>query len=156
MKKFVFPLDNVLKFKERMADHEKDILNRMRFQLHKIELEIAALQEKYSLSKLSFAKKSAVGITVPEMLVCYSYLKELETEIEKKDLCRQAAELEIAGQMKILIGLTQEQKSMETLKDKQFERYQAQVMKAEEIFIEEFVANGQIRDEGNGLQAGLK
>ena len=156
MKKFVFPLNTVLKFKERMAEHEKNLLNRLRLQMQIIAGELTALQEKYHLSKMSYAEKSAAGISVPELILCHAYLKELETEIDAKTILHQEAELAVDKQMKILIAISQEQKSMEILKDKQFGRYQAQLMKEEEIFIEEFVTNGQISAEGNGLSTGLK
>jgi len=151
MKKFVFPLDNVLKYKERVADQEKEILSRLRNSQQRLDQELQALAEKFSQAGADFARKSAAGISIPEMTVSRSYLLELETLIDEKRAALQKAEQAVAAQIRALVAISQEQKSMEMLKSKHLVRYQAQVMKNEEIFIEEFVVNAQQREEGNGL-----
>ncbi len=141
MKKFEFSLQKVLSYREQVEDNIRNehagILKRISDQeqvLAGLELEARECSQKMDAEKQNGCK-----IYVVQMYEGYLSNKTKQIERAKKIL----AELELQKEKKLeeLLSAKIDRSSIDKIKDKRKEEHSKAVMKADELFIEEFVSN---------------
>lgn len=141
MKKFSFSLQKVLEIKEQILENSKVELSNLNQDFKIIELDIKNLREKFSDINNDFNEKSSVSISVGEMSYYKIYMSSILKQIENKEEEKAILFKKIEARRQEIINKKMEISSLEKLKDKESEKYNAAFMKNEEIFIEEFVSN---------------
>ncbi len=141
MKKFNFSLQKILEIKEQILDNLKFELSNLNHQLINLDMDIKNLNNKYILMDEEFIKKSSVCITVGEITYFKMLMGSILKKIENKQEDKQIINKKIEEKRNEIISVNKEISSLEKLRDKEFEKYNALVTKSEEIFIEEFVSN---------------
>ena len=141
MKKFSFGLDTVLNFKEQVLDNLKNEHSQI---LHKIQLKETVIQDiERQISECIevFQIRKMQGASVSEFQAHDHYLQYQRNrlEIEARDLM--ILKRQEKAKRNEVVEAKKETKSIERLKDKKKERYRKEEQKADEVFIEEFVAN---------------
>nr|WP_312577373.1 flagellar export protein FliJ [Sedimentibacter sp.] len=144
MKKFYFSLQKVLEIKEQILKNLKNELNNFNQQLNSIEYEIKNLLEKYSEINKEFNEKSSVSITVGEMSYYKMYMNSMLRHVERREEDKIILNKKIESKRREIINMNIEISSLEKLKEKELLRYNEELMKSEEIFIDEFVTNSRM------------
>ena len=143
MKKFNFPLNTVLSYKQQHLDflqtEHAAILEKMRT----AEQRLAALNARYRAEQLEYREKSSMGMSITEAKFWESAFRAMERDIR-------AAEIQLEEQRKCaedkrleVVEAKKETMSIEKLKAKKRAAYQKAEAKDEEIFIDEFVSSTQ-------------
>lgn len=144
MKKFYFSLQKVLEIKEQILKNLKSELNNFNQQLKNIEYEIVSLLEKYDETNKEFNEKSSVSISVGEMSYYKMYMSSMLRYVEKKEDDKIQLNKKIESKRREIINMNIEISSLEKLREKELLKYNELLMKSEEIFIDEFVANSRM------------
>ena len=141
MKKFYFSLGTVLSYKEQILDSLKNEHAQLLQKVIHQERLIEELKQRSKEIVAQMNEANATGQNISLIRNISLYLGSLEERIrEEKErliLYRQAE----SKKKSEMILAKQEHASLEKLKEKKWEQYQAQVQKKEEQFIEEFVMN---------------
>ena len=140
MKKFKFPLDTVLSYKQQVLDairgEHAAILAEVRAQEEWVE----HLWQEYRAYSEEYRQRTETGLMVTEALMYQTGLRSIEQEIqretEKLDPLR-AKEEEKRAQV---VEAKKDTSSIEKLREKKLDAYQKDAAKSEEQFIEEFVS----------------
>lgn len=140
MKKFKFPLDTVLSYKQQVLDairgEHAAILAEVRAQEEWVE----HLWQEYRAYSEEYRQRTETGLMVTEALMYQTGLRSIEQEIqretEKLDALR-AKEEEKRAQV---VEAKKDTSSIEKLREKKLDAYQKDAVKSEEQFIEEFVS----------------
>lgn len=141
MKKFSFPLDTVLNYKDQALDNLKSehaqILARVVQQENKINL--MAGQRNAACAR--FKEEAQTGIFINAMREYETYI----THMEKKILTEQGVLLTLKRKEEQkraqVVEARKEKASIEKLKEKKLTLYNKEAQRSEELFIEEFVSN---------------
>ena len=144
MKKFTFSLERLLSYKEQVFEAELTALAEMRALLASLEEELERLRAEGAQRAAEFRAKAQRGIPVAEAQSHKRYMTMLDAAIAQQqqqiEMQRQAAErqAEKVRQAKIEIS------AMEKLRERKLEEHNQGAAKAEEVFIDEFVANAKV------------
>lgn len=141
MKKFSFPLNSVLRYKDQILNSLKNEYGIIVMEVSKQQEKIRNLNLRYKEMNEEFNSKKVCGIAVHEIHCYESYLRSLEKEIEKELFALQDLKKAEEEKQKEVINAKVESASIVKLKDKKLEAYKKEVQKNEELFIEEFVSN---------------
>ena len=141
MKKFFFPLDTVLRYKEQVLDSLKGEHARILAKIRECENAIDELEHEYSLRAAEFQQNKMNGMKINEMHTYENYFDSLRLKIRRKQeqLARLREQEEI--KRKEVVEAKKETSSIEKLKEKKREAYHKEEAKSEELFIEEFVSS---------------
>jgi len=145
MKKFSFSLQKVLHLKEMQLENEMHVLSNLQHRHRLLTEELNQLTQHYQTTRQRHLASSAAGMPVHQLRSEQYYLKSLQQDIRQKNMQIERCLQEIASQVKKLVALRAEKISLEKLREKKFQEYQKKEQKANELFIEEFVANVQRR-----------
>lgn len=145
VKKFSFPLDNVLNYKKQLLDslmnEHANILAEIRTQ----ELLIEAVIEQYESCGKELKERQRQGITVMDIYAYENYMDVLAYRIKKEQevlaLIKKKEEMKRAQ----VVEAKKESASIEHLREKKIDVYNQALQKEEELLIEEFVANSRNR-----------
>lgn len=141
MKKFAFSLQKLLDYKEQMFDIEMTVLADMRAVLTRLEQELAEMKDDQNSRAAQLRQKMMRGIPAIEMETHKNYLTMLDFSIKQKAQQIEMQKVVIDKQADKVREAKIEISTMEKLKERKLEEYNHAAGKAEEIFIEEFVAN---------------
>lgn len=142
MKKFQFPLDTVLNYKNQVLDNLQNEHAQIIKNLMEAEKKLAALEEETNVWIHEFEVKRQEGITVQEIGTYEKYLYNLHLKIKmQKEVIAQLEERKEKKRQEVVEAKTNTA-SIEKLKEKKQTQYVHQVQKEEEQFIEEFVSYG--------------
>ena len=141
MKKFNFPLDTVLNYKDQALDNLKSehalILARVAQQENKINV----LEKQRNDACSRFKEEAQAGISINAMREYETYI----THMEKKILLEQGVLLTLKRKEEQkrfqVVEARKEKASIEKLKEKKLTLYNKEMQRSEELFIEEFVSN---------------
>lgn len=144
MKKFNFSLQKILEIKEQLLENLKIELSNLNHEYNNIEILIENLKDKFKNTDEKYVKKTYKSITSGEMqyykMLMDGILKQLGNKEKEKDMLLK----KIAGKRQEIINMNIEISSLEKLKEKELEKYNKEIIRKEEIFIEEFVSNKSI------------
>jgi len=138
MKKFFFSLQFLLDYRKRREESLKKELAKMIAKEEKEKEVLEKLQEKLLFwQKQLEEKKKEERISIPMMLVYYSYLEELLIQIKKQVEKIENISLEKERLQKKLLQATKDRKIVEEIKEKRWEEFILQQKKLEQKFIDE-------------------
>ncbi|MEG1801578.1 MAG: flagellar export protein FliJ [Oscillospiraceae bacterium] len=141
MKKFSFSLEAVHRFKGQILD---SLLNEMAIisaEVIKQEKVIQTKNDIYKQSNCEFNEKNRIGMTILEITYRKEYLKRLQKEIELEEQKLEQLRATLEAKKAEVVEARKENLSLEKLKEKKLEEYNAMVAKTEETVVEEFVVN---------------
>lgn len=140
MKRFEFTLARILAFKQTMYDKERNTLAQMRAERLAVEIRKDDTKAQRRQRSDEFNEKAAQGISVDEVNE-YNFLQESAArliEVLELDLYRR--DIEIEKQLVVVVELDKEVKSLEKLRERQWEEYQADAAREEQQRILEIVS----------------
>ncbi|MDO4710751.1 MAG: flagellar export protein FliJ [Peptostreptococcaceae bacterium] len=141
MKKFTFPLDTVLGYKEQLLDIKLNEHGKALSAVNDQEKVVIELLKEYEGHQKKFKERSALGVTIVEALGYEAYMSFLGDRIKqekyKLDELKNTEEI-MRGEV---VEAKMETSTIEKLKERKKEEYDKLVQKNEELFIEEFVSN---------------
>lgn len=146
MKKFQFSLDTVLSYKQQIQDslqtEHAEILARVRSQENVLD----ELLVRYRAYCVEYQERCEAGLPITDVLVYQSGLRAMEREIQKESAY--LAELRQQEEKKRMevIAAKRDTASIEKLREKKLQDYQKALDKSNELFIEEFVSLGRVRE----------
>ena len=141
MKKFNFPLDNVLNYKNMVLEELKREHGIIISEIVRKEAEIALLEEEYRGSNDEFNRKKSEGMSILDATGYKRHIFIVQNRIKEEYLKLDALRQKEAAKRQEVVAAKVESSSIDKLKEKHIEVYNKSVMKEEEIFIEEFVSN---------------
>jgi len=144
MKKFSFSLQKVLEIKEQVLDNLKIEMGNLNRDLDTAEQQIKKLKSEFKQLNEELNGKCAVSVSVGEMTYYKMYMNNVLKQTEKKEEEKNIILKKIEAKRHEIVNANMEISSLEKLKEKELEKYNKEVMKREEIFIEEFVSNKSI------------
>lgn len=140
MKKFQFSLQRVLEYQEHICQNEKELLALLRVQLAELLQIEYSLKTKLLMCRNEYLTESKKGITAIEAAIALAYMHELRDQIAVQKVKIVDKEKEIEKQTGKLVEAQKEKKKYEKLKESKLLLYTIKDRKAQELFIEEFVA----------------
>ena len=141
MKKFVFTLERLKKYREQILETEKGTLSALRGQLAELTREAEELLALIELKNRELTELLAKGTNPVEISTRKRYISAKQQELAQTRQKISLKEQEIEKQMGVVVVATQEVSKMEKLEEHQLEAYNAEAQKENELFIEEFVSN---------------
>jgi len=144
MKKFKFSLASVLDYKEMVLEEKKRELAEAIKAVIKKEKEIYLLEAERVSVIAEFNQKKVEGMTIIDAFSYELHIRTLQKTIDSKreELCRLREEEE--RKKAEVVFARQEVLSLEKLKEQRVEEYNKEVMKSEELMIDELVSNRRI------------
>ena len=141
MKKFNFPLDTVLNYKDQVLENLKTEHAQILASVAQQERRIEELMEKSQNAAIRYREDTQYGVTVNIMREYERYI----TFIQQRIVTEQGILLRLKNkeeQKRIeVIEAKKEKASIDKLKEKKLDQYNKDMLKSEELFIEEFVSN---------------
>lgn len=141
MKKFSFSLERVLNYKEQV---EQNVRNEHAQAVRKVrdkEQQIEELEHQFDSDKCGLEEMKVGTVSAARMQEYSSYLEVLIHRITAEKGNLKKLKIEEEEKRSRVIEAKKEASSIQMLKDKKKREYDAEVAKAEEKEIEEFVSN---------------
>jgi flagellar FliJ protein len=145
LKKFEFTLDKLKNYREQLLDREKNSLSFINNQRAKLLEDKRNVEAELRHSTLEFRERAKIGVNIMQMNVFKSYQHSLNMKIKDIDEAITDVSLRIERQLQRVIAATKDVSSLEKLEEKQLDAYKADLQKADENFIAEYVNNIAIR-----------
>lgn len=145
MKQFRYRLETVLDYKTQVLDNLKSEHAVIIQNVNRKQEEIKGLNRELVSYESGFNQAKEKGASIEDYRLfdmCIGRMEEI-IDFEKERLV-ELQQQEDAKKQEVVAAKVDTSK-FEKLKEKKFQEYQKAVMKAEEMFIEEFVANAAIR-----------
>lgn len=146
MKKFVFPLEKVLRFRTSLLDEEKNKLAELRRDVVETENRIADCHRQIEQSDLEMKESAARGTSILQMRMFNFEIdsaRRMIAELEKT-LKKQQALAE--QQLAVVLEATKDVNGLERLRDKQREEYDEAIRKADDLTISELISSQYVRE----------
>lgn len=139
MKKFIFSLENVLRYRQETLGMLKNEMAQLQMKIRELEKTISGIKREYADLNRALALELKSGVVSNSMAVYKRYFAELDRragnlEFQKAADAKQA---EIVHMKSNISGL-------EKLRDSQKRVYEAQGRKEQEQMLEEFVSHKRI------------
>lgn len=142
MKKYSFPLDNVLNFREQVLENLKSEHAQILMQIAAQEKKIQELKDKrVSTSNWLKGELRESPMTIGEVQECRRYLGRLQQLLQAAEAELSLLRKEEESKRGEVIAAKKDKASIEKLKEKSQEEYRHAYQKDEEHQIEEFVSN---------------
>ncbi len=141
MKKFNFPLNTVLNYKDQVLENLKTEHAQILADIAQQERRIEELMDKSQCAAVRYREDTQCGVTVNIMREYERYI----TFIQQRIVAEQGVLLKFKKKEEQkraeVIEAKKEKASIDKLKEKKLDQYNKEVLKSEELFIEEFVSN---------------
>lgn len=139
MKKFKFSLEKLLLYKEQQLRLEKENLGLLRHEKVTFESELNIVFSDIIRRKEEYIEKSRSGMVARDAQIYQIFQEHLNAQTEKLKNLICFSQDKIEAQLEVIAEMSKEISTLEKLRDKQIAAHQYELMKADEIFIEEFV-----------------
>lgn len=139
MKKFLFPLDTVLRYKEQVLDSLKGEHARILAKIRECEHAIDELEHQHRQCTAEFQKNKMNGMKINEIRTYDSYLDSLRLKIRRKQEVLAALREQEEAKRNEVVEVKKETSSIEKLRERKRFEYDKEMQKEEEHSIEEFV-----------------
>ena len=141
MKKFSFPLDTVLNYKDQVLDNLKNEHAQILAKVAQQEKWINTLADQRSSACIRFQEETRNGIAINVMREYESYITYMQQKILAEQGILQRLKRREEQKRAEVVEARKETASIEKLKEKKLVQYNKDVLRSEELFIEEFVSN---------------
>ena len=150
MKKFRFPLDTVLSYKQQVLDALRGEHAAILAEVHTQEEWVEHLWQEYRAYSEEYRQRSAEGLVMTEALMYQTGLRSIEREIQRETEKLDALRAKEEAKRAEVVEDKKETSSIEKLREKKLDAYHKEEAKSEEIFIEEFVSTMRVVSQANG------
>ena len=150
MKKFRFPLDTVLSYKQQVLDALRGEHAAILAEVHTQEEWVEHLWQEYRAYSEEYRQRSAEGLVMTEALMYQTGIRSIEREIQRETEKLDALRAKEEAKRAEVVEATKETSSIEKLREKKLDAYHKEEAKSEEIFIEEFVSTMRVVSQANG------
>ena len=150
MKKFRFPLDTVLSYKQQVLDALRGEHAAILAEVHTQEKWVEHLWQEYRAYSEEYRQRSAEGLVMTEALMYQTGLRSIEQEIQRETEKLDALRAKEEAKRAEVVEAKKETSSIEKLREKKLDAYHKEEAKSEEIFIEEFVSTMRVVSQANG------
>ena len=150
MKKFKFPLDTVLSYKQQVLDALRGEHAVILAEVHTQEDWVEHLWQEYRAYSGEYREKTESGLLVTEALMYQTGLRSIEQEIQRETEKLEALRAKEEEKRAQVVEAKKETSSIEKLREKKLDAYHKEEAKSEEIFIEEFVSTMRVVSQANG------
>lgn len=151
VKKFRFSLDTVLEYKRQMLDLLEGEYQGLMAQIRRQEGVLAAAQRRYALTNEDYREKKSQGMLVAEAMAYEVGLHRLEKEIAQERETLENYKRQREEKHNEMVQVKQDISSIEMVRDKKLEVYQAEIRKDWDRFIDDLMcARAAGRKRGGG------
>ena len=140
MKKFSFPLETVLDYKNQALDALRMEHGAILAQVRAQEKVIEDLEEEYRQSDADFTQRKMEGISVLDAMSYEAYLRSLERKLQEEYRKLERLRRREEEKRTQVVEARKETATIEKLKEHKLEDYRKAEQKDEEKRIEEFVS----------------
>lgn len=140
MKRFRFPLNTVMDYKQQVLDALTTEYGTITAQVLAQEAVVERCTLKYADTNEEFCAKKCTGITVAEAMTYQMGLQVLEREIEYEEERLKTLRAQAEHKRLQMVEAKRDTASLEMLKEKKLGDYNKAVLKSEEQFIDELVS----------------
>ena len=141
MKKFNFPLDTVLNYKDQVLDNLKNEHAQIVAKVASQEKKIEELSDQRRSACVRFHEETQNGIAINVMREYETYIAFMQQKILAEQGVLQRLKKKEEQKRSEVVEARKEVVSIEKLKEKKLLQYNKEVLRSEELFIEEFVSN---------------
>lgn len=141
MKKFNFPLDTVLNYKDQVLDNLKNEHAQIVAKVASQEKKIEELSDQRRSACVRFQEETQNGIAINVMREYETYIAFMQQKILAEQGVLQRMKKKEEQKRSEVVEARKEVISIEKLKEKKLLQYNKEVLRSEELFIEEFVSN---------------
>jgi flagellar FliJ protein len=141
MKKFNFPLNTVLNYKDQVLDNLKNEHAQIVDKVVKQEQKVEELSDRRNDACTRFNAEIGKGIAVNMMREYETYITFMHKKILTEQGVLQKLQRKEEQKREEVVEARKEVVSIEKLKEKKLLQYNKEVLRSEELFIEEFVSN---------------
>lgn len=141
MKKFNFPLDTVLNYKDQALDNLKSEHAQILAKVAEQERKIESLKKQQKAACIRYEEETRQGTTVSAMREYEGYITYMQQRIIAEQSVLRKLKLKEEKKRSEVVEARKEKVSIEKLKEKKLVQYNKEVQRSEELFIEEFVSN---------------
>ncbi|SET93780.1 flagellar export protein FliJ [Lacrimispora sphenoides] len=141
MKKFNFPLNTVLNYKDQVLDNLKNEHAQIVDKVVRQEQKVEELSDRRNDACTRFKAEIGKGIAVNMMREYETYITFMQKKILTEQGVLQKLQRKEEQKREEVVEARKEVVSIEKLKEKKLLQYNKEVLRSEELFIEEFVSN---------------
>lgn len=145
MKKFQFTLEKLWDYKKMLLDKEKLVLAGLNNRKHELDQKISENLKQSDRLDHEFREKLQVGTTAVKIRAFQFQIEQLQRQLQTFQKEKASLKALIGRQTTAVIGLSKEVSQMESLHDRQKEAHRDQMVKAEELRLEEFISAQSVR-----------
>lgn len=140
MKKFIFSLESVLRYKKETLDMLKNEMAQLQMKIQGLEKEISRVKQEYSDLNRALVLEMKAGVEPRGIAVYKRYFAELDRRERKLESQKAAVQRAAAEKQEEIVHLKSNISGLEKLRESQQKDYEAQSRKEQELLIEEFVS----------------
>lgn len=144
MKKFRFPLDTVLSYKQQVLDALRGEHAAILAEVHTQEEWVEHLWQEYRAYSEEYRQRSAEGLVMTEALMYQTGLRSIEREIQRETEKLDALRAKEEAKRAEVVEAKKETSSIEKLREKKLDAYHKAEAKSEEQFIDEFISAARV------------
>lgn len=141
MKKFNFPLETVLSYKDQALDNLKSEHAQIIAKVAQQERKIMDMSEQRQAACMRLREETRQGTTINAMREYESYITFMQQKILSEQGTLKKLKRKEEQKREQVVEARKEKASIEKLKEKKLMQYNKEVQHSEELFIEEFVSN---------------
>lgn len=141
MKKFHFSLERMLHYKQTILDREKDALSALHADRARLEQGIEDCERRMLEIDMDYKAKALTGVNMLETRSVNFQIDNCRSLIAQRERELVALNAQIEEQTQVVLGLTNEIRGLEKLREKQQAEYDYEVRKQEEEAINEIVSS---------------
>jgi flagellar FliJ protein len=141
MKKFSFPLDTVLNYKDQVLDNLISEHAQIIALVAQQEQKVTVLAEQRKTACIRFKEETLCGMAINAMREYECYITYMQQKILMEEEILKKHKKKEEKKRNEVVEARKEKASIEKLKEKKLVQYNKEVLRSEELFIEEFVSN---------------
>lgn len=141
MKTFKFTLNTVLKYKEQVLGYSKAEYAKALQAVRECEKKIKDLESMYEQQAKECENRKRNGIDILNLKIYEYHLESLDLQIRREKQTLERLEQRAEEKRLVMVNMKKEAASIGKIKERKYILYNKEVLKQEEQFIEEFVAN---------------
>ncbi len=154
MKKFAFSLERMLSYKHSLYEKERNELARLRHERLSAEHHRDSVLHQVAEKEMALYRDMEKGLPVSEVKKMGYYRDNADTLVQVLETQMQELDIEIEKQLAIVIALDQDVQSLEKLREKQWDEYQAETRREEaerisELVGQKYIENQKIEEQEN-------
>lgn len=140
MKKFNFPLNTVLEYKQQVLESLQGEHAAILAQLREQEAVLESIWNRYRAYNEEFKEEQRVGLPITQALMYQTGLRTLENNIARETERLEEFHQQEERKRQQVVEARKDTASIEKLKEKQLKLYQKEMEKDAEALIDEFVS----------------